>query len=304
MKKYSKWFNKNGISEFLMLTAGAVLTAAGVYFFKIPNGFSTGGFSGLSILLGKLIAGVNTSTFVTVLNLLSLVVGFAFLGRGVGWKTTYCTLLYTGAVNLFEWLCPMSGPFTEEIVLELIFASMLGAIGAALVFKCGGSTGGTDIIALVFRKYTSADISVCMLVADGLIVAASFFVFDTKTGLCSVIGMLIKTYLVQTVVDSLNRRKSLMIITTAPHEITKFITETLHRSATIWDAQGAFTDSDKYVIFSAMTTYQAAKLKDFAKSVDEHAFVTINKTSEIYGKGFLPFGENKKSAAVPFWNKK
>lgn len=108
--------------------------------------------------------------------------------------------------------------------------------------------------------------------------------------------MLIKTYLVQTVVDSLNRRKSLMIITTAPHEITKFITETLHRSATIWDAQGAFTDSDKFVIFSAMTTYQAAKLKDFAKSVDEHAFVTINKTSEIYGKGFLPFGGKIKKA--------
>ena len=258
MKKNNKRINRNDISEFLMLSAGAVLTAAGVYFFKIPNGFSTGGFSGLSILLGELIAGVNTSTFVTVLNLLSLVVGFAFLGRGVGWKTTYCTLLYTGTVNLFEWLYPMTKPLTEEIVLELIFASLLGAIGAALVFKCGGSTGGTDILALVFRKYTSADI--------------------------------IKTYLVQTVVDSLNRRKSLMIITTAPHEITKFITETLHRSATIWDAQGAFTDSDKFVIFSAMTTYQAAKLKDFAKSVDEHAFVTINKTSEIYGKGFLPFG--------------
>ena len=290
MEKNRKRIGKNSVREFLMLTAGAILTAAGVYFFKIPNGFSTGGFSGLSILLGKLIAGVNTSTFVTVLNILSLVVGFAFLGRGVGWKTAYCTLLFTGMINVFEWIYPMSAPLTGEIVLELIFASLLGAIGAALVFKCGGSTGGTDIIALVFRKYTSADISVCMLVADGLIVAASFFVFDIKTGLCSVIGMLIKTYLVQTVVDSLNRRKSLMIITTAPHEITKYITETLHRSATVWDAQGAFTDAEKSVIFSAMTPYQAAKLRDFAKSVDEHAFVTINKTSEIYGKGFLPFG--------------
>ena len=80
MKKNNKRINRNDISEFLMLSAGAVLTAAGVYFFKIPNGFSTGGFSGLSILLGELIAGVNTSTFVTVLNLLSLVVGFGLVG--------------------------------------------------------------------------------------------------------------------------------------------------------------------------------------------------------------------------------
>jgi uncharacterized membrane-anchored protein YitT (DUF2179 family) len=80
-----------------------------------------------------------------------------------------------------------------------------------------------------------------------------------------------------------------MIITSAPQEIVRYITETLHRSATLWDAHGAFTDASKTVIFTAMTPYQASKLKDYAKTVDEQAFVTINQTSEIYGKGFLPF---------------
>ena len=279
------------VSDLLLLSAGAIVTAMSVYFFKMPNGFSTGGFSGLSILLGEIFPNINTSTFVTITNLLSLVLGFIFLGFGMGWKTIYCTLLYTGMVNVFEWLHPFeSGEnLTGEIVLELFLASLLGAIGAALNFKSGGSTGGTDIIALIMRKYTSADISACMMVADGLIVAASFLVFDAKTGLCSAVGMLIKSYLVQTVADSLNRKKSLMIITSAPKAIIQYITETLNRSATLWDAHGAFTDADKTVIFTAMTPYQAAKLKDFAKTVDEHAFVTINQTSEIYGKGFLPF---------------
>ncbi len=279
------------LGDFLLLTAGAIVTAMSVYFFKMPNGFSTGGFSGLSILLGKLIPSIDTSTFVTVTNLLSLILGFVFLGFGMGWKTIYCTLLYTGMVNVFEWLYPIA-PGTNlsgELVLELFLASLLGAIGAALNFKSGGSTGGTDILALIMRKYTSADISSCMMVADGLIVAASFFVFDIKTGLCSAIGMLIKSYLVQTVADGLNKRKSLMIITSAPKEIIGYITNTLHRSATLWDAHGAFTDASKTVIFTAMTPYQAAKLKDYAKTVDEQAFVTINQTSEIYGKGFLPF---------------
>ncbi len=280
-----------GAGDLLLLSAGAIITAMSVYFFKMPNGFSTGGFSGLSILLGKLIPSINTSTFVTVTNLLSLILGFIFLGFGMGWKTIYCTLLYTGMVNVFGWLYPIEAGtnLSGELVLELFLASLLGAIGAALNFKSGGSTGGTDILALIVRKYTSADISSCMMVADGLIVAASFFVFDIKTGLCSAIGMLIKSYLVQTVADGLNRRKSLMIITSAPGEIIQYITNTLHRSATLWDAHGAFTDANKTVIFSAMTPYQAAKLKDYAKTVDEHAFVTINQTSEIYGKGFLPF---------------
>ncbi len=289
--KLDKAARKDLAGDLLLLTAGAIVTAMSVYFFKMPNGFSTGGFSGLSILLGKLIPSINTSTFVTVTNLLSLILGFVFLGFGMGWKTIYCTLLYTGMVNVFEWLYPIEAGtnLSGELVLELFLASLLGAIGAALNFKSGGSTGGTDILALIMRKYTSADISACMMVADGLIVAASFFVFDIKTGLCSAIGMLIKSYLVQTVADGLNKRKSLMIITSAPKEMIQYITETLHRSATLWDAHGAFTDAGRTVIFTAMTPYQAAKLKDFAKTVDEHAFVTINQTSEIYGKGFLPF---------------
>ncbi len=289
--KLDKQTVKATLWDLLLLSAGAIVTAMSVYFFKMPNGFSTGGFSGLSILLGKIFENIDTSTFVTVSNLLSLVLGIIFLGFGMGWKTIYCTLLYTGMVNVFEYLYEIAPGtnLTNEIVLELFLASLLGAIGAALNFKSGGSTGGTDIIALIVRKFTSADISSCMMIADGLIVAASFFVFDIKTGICSAIGMLIKSYLVQTVADGLNRRKSLMIITTAPKEIIHYITDTLNRSATLWDAQGAFTDSTKTVIFTAMTPYQAAKLKDFAKTVDEHAFVTINQTSEIYGKGFLPF---------------
>ncbi|MBO5048499.1 MAG: YitT family protein [Clostridia bacterium] len=289
--KLDKQTIRANMGDVLLLTAGAIITAMSVYFFKMPNGFSTGGFSGLSILLGKIFPSINTSTFVTVTNMLSLLLGFVFLGFGMGWKTIYCTLLYTGMVNVFEWLHPFAEGtnLTGEIVLELFLASLLGAIGAALNFKSGGSTGGTDIIALIVRKYTNADISSCMMVADGLIVAGSFFVFDAKTGLCSAVGMLIKSYLVQTVADGLNRRKSLMIITSAPKEIIDYITKNLNRSATLWDAHGAFTDANKTVIFTAMTPYQTAKLKDFAKTVDEHAFVTINQTSEIYGKGFLPF---------------
>ncbi len=290
--KLNKQQGKALAGDFLLLTAGAVITAVSVYFFKMPNGFSTGGFSGLSIILGELVETIDTSTFVTVTNLLSLVLGFIFLGFGMGWKTIYCTLVYTGMVNVFGLMAPKityGQNITGELVLELFLASLLGAIGAALNFKSGGSTGGTDIIALIVRKYTSADISACMMVADGLIVAASFFVFSPSVGLCSAVGMLIKSYLVQTVADGLNRKKSLMIITSAPKEIINYITNTLHRSATLWDAHGAFTDASKVVIFTAMTPYQAAKIKDFAKTVDEQAFVTISQTSEIYGKGFLPF---------------
>ena len=127
--KLDKQTIRANMGDVLLLTAGAIITAMSVYFFKMPNGFSTGGFSGLSILLGKIFPSINTSTFVTVTNMLSLLLGFVFLGFGMGWKTIYCTLLYTGMVNVFEWLHPFAEGtnLTGEIVLELFLASLLGA---------------------------------------------------------------------------------------------------------------------------------------------------------------------------------
>ena len=120
--------------EFLLMTLGTALVSVGVYFFKFPNHFSMGGVSGLSILLGAVIhvPWLTPSAFNTIINILFLILGFLLLDKGFGLRTVYCSLLYSGLVQVFEWLCPLDGPLTGELMLELFFAVLLPALGSAI----------------------------------------------------------------------------------------------------------------------------------------------------------------------------
>ena len=125
---------KEQIKNFLLVTVGTILLAIGVYFFKFPNNFSTGGVSGISILLGKLIPYVSTAAIMWTINLALLVVGFIVFGRGFGLMTAYSSTLYSGLTWIFETVYPMTEPFTDEPFLELCFAMMIPAVASAILF--------------------------------------------------------------------------------------------------------------------------------------------------------------------------
>ena len=108
-----------------LLNLGAVLVAMGVYFFKFPNHFTTGGVSGLSILMHRYLPGLTTATLNLILNLLLLLVGVLCLGRSFGLRTAYATVVSSLATMFFEWALPMSAPMTSQPLLELIFAVAL-----------------------------------------------------------------------------------------------------------------------------------------------------------------------------------
>lgn len=273
--------------EILWLTVGTLLTSVGVYFFKFPNNFSTGGVSGLGVVLGAVIPGVTPSNVVSVLNLGFLALGFVFLHRGFGTRTVYCSLLFSGALEVMGRIWPLEAPLTDQPLLELFFAVILPAIGSGILFNIGGSTGGTDIAAMILKKYAAMDTGMALLCCDVLIAGATLVVFDVRTGLFSVLGLVLKSTLVDTVIESLNRRKSFTIITTQPKPIIDFITGSLHRSATVWTAHGAYTGVGETVLLTALSRSQAVMLRNHIKTVDPHAFMLIQNSSEIFGKGFL-----------------
>ena len=130
------------------MTLGTALVSVGVYFFKFPNHFSMGGVSGLSVLLGELVQApfLSPSVFNSIINTAFLVVGFAVLNKGFGLRTAYCSLPYSGLVQIFERLWPMTGPLTDETMLELFLRSC-SPRWPAILFNINASTGGTDIAA-------------------------------------------------------------------------------------------------------------------------------------------------------------
>lgn len=274
------------INNFLMVTFGTVLTAVGIYFFKFPNHFSTGGVSGISILLARLVPFLSPAVSMWVINAVLLVVGFLFFGRGFGLMTAYCSMLYSFLTWLFEIIYPMTQPFTDQPFLELCFAMMLPAVGSAILFNCNASSGGTDIVAMILKKYTSLDIGKALLVSDALIAASACFVFGIRTGLFSLLGLVIKAFVVDSVIESINLCKYFSIVTSNPDVICDYIIREMNRSSTVIDAIGAYSHEDRKVIMVACRRSEAVKLRHFIKTVDPKAFMFITNTSEIIGKGF------------------
>lgn len=272
--------------DILILNFGTCLVALGNYFFKMPNHFSTGGVTGISIVLSRFIPQFSTGSLVFLLNMVLLVVGFLFLSRKFGLATVYSSVLMSAMIWILERLYPMDAPFTDEPLLELIFAVGLPALGSALLFNIGASTGGTDIIAMILRKYTSIDIGFALLAADFIVAFSACFVFGIKTGMFSILGLLMKSMLVDSVIESINQCKYLHIVCQDPEKICDFIVQKLHRGATICDATGAYTHHKLYVILTVMGRGQAVVLRHYVRRVEPQAFIMTTSTSEIIGKGF------------------
>ncbi|MDO5379047.1 MAG: YitT family protein [Clostridia bacterium] len=279
----------NPIQRYLLLTAGILITAVGVYFFKFPNNFSTGGVSGLSLILGRLFPSpvLTPSVFMLIINAALLIVGFVFLGKSFAFSTVYCSMLLSLSMNAMEHFWPLSGPMTHQPFLELCFAVLLPSLGSAILFHLDASSGGTDIVAMIVRKYTSLNIGAALMVADALITVAALFCFGVEAGLFSILGLLMKSVLIDFVTDSFRTKKCFQIITSNPQPIVDFIMKTLHRGATLEDVYGAYNHDKKAMIITVLTRSQALALRRYIHANDPHAFMVITASTEIVGKGFL-----------------
>jgi len=289
MKAYIADFRKDykkKLRWFLVLNIALLFSAAGISLFKTPNHFAIGGTSGLAILLAKIFPWMNVSGAMALVNLLLLILGFLFLGRGFGGATVYATAALSAYVALFEKLVPLAAPMTNDALLELLWAVILPAVGSAMAFNIGASTGGTDIVAMILSKYTSMEIGKALLASDFLITAATFPLFGARTGLYAMLGLLMKTFLVDIVIDGINSRKYVTVVSAHAEQVKAFILKDLHRGATLTQAEGAFSHQAEQVITTALTRRQAVLLRNYIRSIDPHAFIAIVNSSEIIGKGF------------------
>ena len=281
-----KLLTKDNLVKFAVLNGGTLLITIGVYFFKFPNDFSTGGVTGISVVLTHYFPSLSASNFVTILNLALLVLGFIVFGRGFGFMTAYSSVEMSLALELLERFCPMSAPFTDQPLMELIFAVGLPAVGSALLFNIDASNGGTDIVAMILKKYTSLDIGKALMASDLIITLMAGVAYGMEAGMFSFLGLIIKSTLLDSVMESFHMCKYFTIVTKNPDLICDFIINTLGRSATRLEGQGAFTREDETVVLTVMTRMQAIHLRQVIRRNDPKTFMMITNTSEIIGKCF------------------
>ncbi|MDD3486622.1 MAG: YitT family protein, partial [Atopobiaceae bacterium] len=254
--------------------------------FKAPNHFALGGTSGLSIILSTLFPTLPVSAFMWILNAVLVGLGLVFLDhRTMGW-TIYASFALSAYTSILELAIPMAAPLTHDTLLELCFAVLLPAIGSAIVFNVGASTGGTDIVAMILKRRTSLEIGKALMVSDGVIVGVAFLLYGPQTGLYCVLGLIAKAFVVDNVIESLNLRKVCTVISHDPEAVLGFLVRTLDRTATVRDAVGGFSMQPEEEVVAVLTRREAALLQMWLRRHDPTAFMTMVNSSEILGKGF------------------
>ena len=213
-------------AEYGTITISIWIMVIGIYFFKFPNHFAFGGITGFSTVISEMTQW-SASDFTFITNMSLLVLGFIFLGRSFGLKTVYATVVMSVSLSLLERICPLTKPLTSEPLLELMFAIFLPAIGTAILFNIGASSGGTDIIAMIMKKHTSMNIGTVLMLVDVASVLTSFFIFDAETGLFSTIGLAAKSLVIDDVIENINLCKCFNIICDNPDPICFAVSDLL-----------------------------------------------------------------------------
>lgn len=278
--------------DWMYMNVGIVLIACATFFFLVPNQFVTGGMTGLATILGSLEGTpLTTSEWLICLNVFMLIIGFIFLGKKTGIWTVYCSLGYSGLMIVFQNIIPKEWlPLTHsnEMFLELCVGILIYAVGTAIIFYAGASSGGMDIMALIIQKYAKIDVGRAVLFVNSFIACSSlFFIKGTaERGILSLVGLFANSFIIDSVIDSFHSCKYFIVITDKTELVSEYIMSQLHHGVTITDAIGAYTQTPKGMIHTVCRRYEAIKLRAAIKKIDENAFIVVTTSSEIIGKGF------------------
>lgn len=275
------------IKSYAIISLGTLLIAVGVYFFEFPNSFSTGGVSGTAIIINRIFSLLSPTKIASILNIILLLIGFLTLGKDFAFKTVYSSLLLLVFLNLFEWIIPLNASLTNQKFLELFLDMIFVSLGAALIFNEEGSSGGTDIIAMILKRQFNLSFGKSILLVDLFVILGAFSILGLEIGLFSFFALVVRTLVIDTAIESLKTSKFFIIITDKEKEITDFILKQLNRGATVLnDCKGVYENSPKRAIISVVDKKQAVLLKHTIKEIDPVAFTIIGTSSDIIGKGF------------------
>lgn len=277
------------VRDYLMIALGSALVAAALHFFCFPAKLAAGGISGLAIILEAVLQ--NVAPWITkpillmFFNIVFFAIGFLFLGPIFGIKTIFASFFLTG---VSEVLLRIFGEvvITNDIFLNTLYGTFLGAAGMVIVFNYGGSTGGTDILGKIMNKYLKTDLGKSIMVVDFLITLGGFFAFGPQVFLYSLLSAALNGSLIDRLLDGSKTAKEIMIISREHEAIRQFILTDLDRSCTVLKGYGGYTRAETEVLYVVLNRRDYIDLKDFIKEVDRRAFISVNEVREVLGEGY------------------
>ena len=282
-KSYKEHNNIKSILNVIAITVGCAIMAIGLHCFCIGNKIAPGGFSGLSTVLHYLF---NVPVGMTSFAL--CVPFFIIMWKKNGFRAVVSTIYGTAVLSLFIDALSLLPVFTEDIFLASIFGGIILGLGLGIVFKFGGNTGGTDLIAVLIKdKNTNISIGTWLLIIDGIVVVTAGIAFrDFEIMLYSIITMYVTIKMVDVIVEGFNYAKAFYIFTEKPDEMKKRIYSDLSRGVTYIKAQGGYNEDNKNILLCVVMRSQVMGLKRIVQEVDKNSFVILTDVHEVLGEGF------------------
>lgn len=272
------------IREYALTTLGIVLTAIALEYFFFPNDIAAGGVSGIALVINR-VTGWNISIMVFILNIILFILAFLVLGKGFGGKSIYATIMLSVVMELIEKVFN-PGMLTDNMFLASFFGSALLAMGSAIVFHQGASTGGTSILAAIISKFTSLGVGTALLLNDSIICLLAINVFGIDKGLFGFFSLILIGLLIDKFIDGFNTCKQVFIITSKSEMVVNFINKDINRGCTVLNGKGGYTDSEVKIVYTVLSSNQFITLKSFIKENNPEAFITVNDSKEVLGLGF------------------
>lgn len=274
--------NINSFKRIISIIVGTLLIAIATNGILLPNKLLSGGVSGVSMLLHFLFD-FRVSLLVILINIPLFIFAFFFL------KKTYIIYSLFGMLMLSLWI-ELTTKLTipaDNYLSIIVVAGVIHGIGTGIIFRADGSTGGTDIIAKIINQYFSINMATVTLSINAVIILLSIYFFDLDIAVVTISTMFVSSQVVNFVVDGINRKRTLFIITDSVHceDLSACILKELHRGVTMIPAIGAYTSSTRYILFTTVSVREVSKAKDLVLKVDSKAFMTVTETSQVIGNG-------------------
>ncbi len=280
MSVVSRW--QRVAYEYIMVSLGVATTALAYNWFLIPNKIAGGGAGGLGTIFLHL-WGFPVGMTILIYNIPLFIAVFHFLGPRFGLKSVYGAVLLGILTDVFG---VITTPITADPLLAAIYGGSIGGVGIGLAMRYRGSTGGTDLAALLVNHFTGTPVGQSLLMVDTGIILLAGIVFGPELALYAFLSLFLSSKAIDLVQEGIGYNKAAYIISQKPTQIAQVVMEQLGRGVTALQGTGMFTGNERQVLFVIVTRSEIAAIKEMVRDIDPRAFVVISDVREVLGEGF------------------
>lgn len=270
--------------EFFVLNIGLLILAFSFVCFLIPLKLAAGGVYGIATIIHHLF-NFPVGMLMLVINIPLLFIGVFVFGKAFGYKTIYSTIALSFIIDFYTYILKFTS-LTTDLLIGALYGGILAGIGIGLAMKVGGSTGGTDILAQMLRKYFKVPTGYALILVDTVVLIGAGVVFGVEIALHAIISLFVLGKTINFILEGDNSSRIAYIISEKREEIRNIVIAEIGGGGTLLEARGLFTGDDRNVVMTVIKRRDLAMLKRSIALVDPKAFVIISEAHEVLGEGF------------------